>query len=376
MKRLKPLKHLFFLIPLLTLLSISLLLMYHSTYISNVYSSHFTKQLTWFIIGLLLLILGKMCNTQILFKYSKILYLLSIFLLILVLFIGENINGARAWINFHYFLFQPSELMKLTYSLYLSHLVYNKHFYNLKQEFLFLCHVFLLFLIPTILVFLEPDTGAILFYLFITLAILWKSKLKKRWFVLLGFLSLSFLGFFFYTFSYQKDFLISLLGTSIFYRMERLLNLGTGMQIEHALIAIGSAPFFCFHPSKVGIYIPEAPTDFAFSLTSNVLGIGGLLIILLSYFILDCYLLSYSKNIKKKEYQLFATSFLSIFIPSQIINIGMNLGILPIIGIPLPLLSYGGSSTMIIFLYLAIIFSHNHKKKESSIPIETLVIND
>ena len=142
------------------------------------------------------------------------------------------------------------------------------------------------------------------------------------------------------------------------------------MQIKHALIALGSAPILQFNLTQTGIYIPESPTDFIFSLTSNVFGILGNYFILLSYLIMNYYLLHRIKNMTVKEQKSFSQSFLSIFIPSQILNIGMNLGILPIMGIPLPFLSYGGSSTIILFLYLAIIFMPYKKE----FPIETLEI--
>ena len=162
---------------------------------------------------------------------------------------------------------------------------------------------------------------------------------------------------FFYCYFFQKDFLISIIGTSFFYRVERLFSLGSGMQIENAKIALGSAPWFRFSILETGIYIPEAPTDFVFSLTANVFGLFGNMLILFSYFLLDFYFLSFQKKEKGKEKKLFVSLFLILFIGSQLINIAMNLGLFPIIGIPLPFLSYGGSSTIVLFLFLGIIFS-------------------
>lgn len=360
----------FFLIPMFTLLSMSLILMYHAKYITNIYANHFLKQSLWIAIGLSIIIASRFFNMQNLFKYARPLYYLSIISLILVLLVGENINGAKAWINCKWFLFQPSELMKLTYSLYLSSLISTKRFYNPKQAFMFLLHILILFLIPAILVFLEPDTGAIIFYFLITITALYSSNLQKRWIIGILIIGILLIGFILYTYFFQRDILISVLGTTIFYRMERLLSLGEGMQINHALIALGSAPLMKWNLTKTGIYIPESPTDFIFSLSSNVFGLLGNMFILLSYFLLDIYFLSYLKKQNKKDQKIFTSTFLSLFIPSQIINIGMNLGLLPIIGIPLPFLSYGGSSTIILFLYLAIIFS----VKEKEISVETLII--
>jgi len=364
MKKKNFLKFLTFLIPFLTLITVSLFLMYHSQFISNIYSNNFEKQILWFSIGFLLLISFQFINTKCFFQFSKYLYLLSVILLIAVLFLGENINGATAWINLKYFSFQPSEFMKLTFALYLSQLCSKKNFYNWFEELKFLGYVFLLLIIPSVLVFLEPDTGAIIFYILITIASLWNSKISKKWFVIVTILFLSGITGFFYCYFYQKDFLISLIGTTFFYRVERLLSFRTGMQIENALISIGSAPLFQFKLTETGLYIPEAPTDFAFALTSNVFGITGCIIILICYLLIDFYLMNYVKKIKKKEYRYFGYSFLSIFIASQLINISMNLGIFPIIGIPLPFISYGGSSTIILFLFLAIIFSNKKIQKK------------
>ena len=359
-------KNLFFIVPFLLLISISLLLMYHAGFVSNLYQNHFEKQLLWFGIGFLVLIFFHFFPIQYLFKYSLFFYIFNVLLLILVLFIGKNINGAKAWIDLKYFSFQPSEFMKVSYSLYLAYLCSKKKFFRWRDEIKFLLYVLLfllLFAIPAILVFLEPDTGAIIFYFFITLVLLWNSRIHKRWFAIFGVLVVSLISVFFYLYFWQKDLLISLIGTTFFYRVDRLFSLGSGMQIENALIAIGSAPLWRFSLTETGIYIPEAPTDFAFALTSNVLGITGNILILLAFLLLDFYFIHYAKKIKKKEYRLFLYAFLVIFILSQLINISMNIGIFPIIGIPLPFISYGGSSTIVLFIFLGIIFKSTKKIK-------------
>ena len=375
MKKKLWLNNLFFVIPFLILITISLLLMYHAGFISNLYANHFSKQLLWFGLGFLLLFLMKFIPIKYFFTYSFWLYLFNVFLLGLVLLIGKEINGAKAWLDFKFFSFQPSEFMKLTYSFYLAHLCSKKKFYSFGDEFKFLFYVLLILAIPSGLVFLEPDTGAICFYLIITIVLLWNSRLHKRWFVIIGALFLFLLGMFFYLFFHHRDFLIAMIGTGIFYRIERIFTLGVGMQIENALIAIGSAPWFKFSLEETGIYIPEAPTDFAFALTSNVLGIMGNILLLLSFLILDIYFVFYVRKIKKKEWQLFFKAFLAIFILSQVINISMNIGLFPIMGIPLPFVSYGGSATIVLFIYLAIIFQCKKKKAKHLKTVRNYVSN-
>ncbi len=365
MKAKKILQQSIFFLPFLILLTISLFLMYHAQFITNVYSNHFEKQMLWFGIGILLLFLFHFIPSKKLFQYSFFFYLGNIILLFLVLFIGKDVNGAKAWLDFKYFSFQPSELMKLSLALFLAQRISHKKFYRWRDEFLFLCEVLLYLLVPCVLVFLEPDTGAIIFYALITFILLWNSTIHKRWFILLGIFLVAILSGFIYCYFFQKDLLISFIGTTFFYRVERLLSFGEGMQIENALIAIGSAPIIRFSITQTGIYIPESPTDFSFALTANVFGLAGNLTILICFLLLDWYFLNFLKKRKNKTEKLFTLSFFTIFIVSQLINISMNLGIFPIIGIPLPFVSYGGSSTIVLFLFLGILFSFVSKKAKT-----------
>ena len=360
MKKINLIRHILFFIFMIILCGISLALMYHASFISPVYNGHFNHQCLWFIIGFLIIFITHFIDTDLFFKYSFWLYIINLLLLVLVLIMGENINGSKAWLNLKYFSFQPSEIMKFSLALYVSYLVVKMRTSNLKEELLLIGKVLVIFLLPSILVFLEPDTGALIFYALICLVCLYSSSIHKWWFVLLAFIFISGISLFFYAYFYQKDLLISLIGTTFFYRVERLFNFRSGMQIENALIALGSAPLYRLSLTSVGIYIPESPTDFAFALTSNVFGIMGNVVILICFLFMDSYLISYNKMLKDREKKVFARAFLGIFLMSQIINISMNLGLMPIIGIPLHFISYGGSSTITLFLFMGIIFS---KKK-------------
>ena len=195
----------------------------------------------------------------------------------------------------------------------------------------------------------------LLFFCLIAIAIVFSTNLSKKWFLLL-FLFLSVvLGAFFYLYYTQQDLLVKLIGTSFFYRVERLLNFQKGLQINNALTAIGSAPFFLWNLNENRLYIPEAPTDFAFSLTANTFGIVGIVITLLCYFIIDIYLLKVWNEKKKVKENYFCSGFLLMFFVNQFQNILMNIGLIPIMGIPLPFLSYGGSTTIVYFLFLLIV---------------------
>ena len=341
-------------IPLLIIMIISFMDMQNAKLLSDLYEKNLLKQLIWYIVGFSTILIIKKINIQTILKYSKYFYWLSIILLVLVLFFGKETNGARAWFNFGIFSFQPSELTKLTLILYLSDIASRN-----KPDFRLILKVSILTIIPSILVFLEPDTGAIIFYFLSAITILYFAPIKKYWFLILLGIIILLGGTFIILYIYNRDLLIKLIGTSFFYRIERLITFQTesSYQLENALIVMGSASFFGTGLNKISLYIPEAPTDFIFAFTIGNFGIFTGFLILLCYLLIDIFLINQYLKQKNKKIKLVLISFISIFFFQQIINIGMNLGLLPIIGIPLPFLSYGGTTIIIYFLFLGIILN-------------------
>lgn len=360
MKKKKILNYLWLFLPLFILMIISLINMKIAGSLQSMYKSYFIKQSIWFLIGFIILIIMKFIKPKLLFKYSFLFYIINILLLILVLFFGKTINGSKAWFNFGLFSFQPSELMKFTLALYLSEKASSIPKGNLKQEFKFLIISLFITLIPSLFVFLEPDTGAIIIYLLILLGIILIYRINIRWYIIIFIILSIFLGSFFYLYYFNKDLLINLIGTSFFYRVDRILSFvsGDSFQLDRALISIGSSSFFGNHNH---LYIPEAPTDFIIAFSISNFGIFGFLIILLSYFLLDIYFFFKILKNKNKKSKMFLSAFLCMFLFAQIENIGMNLGLLPIIGLPLPFLSYGGTNTIVYFLFLGIIINLDNK---------------
>jgi len=355
MKKLKY-NNLFLFIPLLILNIISLLNMINAKQISSVYENAFFKQFLWFILGYLIIFIINKIKFKKLFKYSKYLYWLSCFLLILVLFIGKDTNGAKCWLNIGGFSFQPSEITKLTLTLYLIDIVKKVKFKFFMDEFIFVIKIFVVTLIPSILVFLEPDTGAIINYLLIFFIILFNTKLSKWWYISFFSLLTILIATFFILYFFFQDFFINLIGTSLFYRMDRIINFASGnsYQLENALITIGSSSFFGIGINEILLYIPEAPTDFFFAFSIGNYGILSAILIILSFLIIDIYLIYKTKD---NKYKVIIYCYLSIFIFHQLYNIFMNIGLLPIMGIPLPFLSYGGTNTLINYLFLGIILN-------------------
>ena len=333
-------------VPIIILSLIGIVCIFCSKSIISNYDIFLKKQIIYLLIGIFLLVVLYKMNFIIINKYSLVFYVISILLLIYVLFFGSVINGSRSWISLFGLSFQPSEFVKI--ALVLCFNKYIKSRYGLLK-------CFILLLIPSILTFLQPDTGTVIFYLVIFFSIFVSIGLKKRYYFLLFGLSLLCIGIYFYLYFFQSDLFINVFGTSFFYRTDRIINFasGSGYQIENALIGIGNGGLFG-NLTKYVIYIPEAITDFMFANSLIVIGfIGGLAIILLFFYIDVCLI----KDIKCCNNKYFIIGLLGVFLYQQIQHIYMNIGLLPITGITLPFVSYGGSSLISYFILFGILFN-------------------
>ena len=268
MKKKNVVNSLFLFIPLFILLSLSLVNMYIAGTTLSLYKNYCLKQTIWFLLGFIILFIITILKPKLLFKYSKYFYYINVLLLILVLFFGKTVNGSQAWFHFGFISFQPSELMKFTLTLYLCEILSKMPKNGFKSELKFILKALFYTLIPSLFVFLEPDTGAIIIYFLIMLGIIFAYKINFKWYIILGIILIIFLSIFGYLYYFNKDILINLIGTSFFYRVDRILTFinNDSYQLNRALISIGSASFF---GSNNYVYIQEAPTDFiiAFSIS-------------------------------------------------------------------------------------------------------------
>lgn len=312
-------KNLIILIPIFVLELLSIF------YLKNDYQ---IKQLIWFVLGLISLFIVSKLKEKHLKTISIFLYIVSIILLTVVLF-HPYTNGSRGWLKLYKISIQPSEITKI--SLILMALFLNNK--NFISKLIFI----LIFLIPSILTFVEPDTGAVIIYGIIFLFFLPKFFSKKEITVFLS-ISLILVGSLFYLYFYQKDIFIDIFDTSIYYRLDRISAFKNqdNMQVNNALISIGSGKL---------LYFPEANNDFFFAylLSKNYY---NFYLIIISYFLI-CTLFLLIKT-------PLSNLFLYILLFQVTENIGMNFNLLPVIGIPLPFLSYGGSHTITTFLMLGL----------------------
>ncbi len=300
-----------------------------------------------------------------LYNYSIILYILNTFLLLIILILGKEVNGTKAWFRLFNISIQPSEFMKINLILINSYII-NKYYKNkdkIKNEFKLIITILCITIIPSILTFLEPDTGAIICYFIISISMLYISGINKKWFITLFIIIFIFLGIIFYLYFFKESTFIRVFGNSLFYRIDRVLNWKSksGIQLNNSLIAIGSAGLFGHN--KVPLYYPEAGTDFIFtSFTSSYGFIGGTALLLL-FLLFNLYLLKSFKYIKRKQdiYTLFGIVALLFY--QEIQNISMTIGLLPISGITLPFISYGGSSIISCLILMGIVISIKKRKK-------------
>lgn len=325
-----------------------------------------TKQVIWYLIGFIILLITPKKIINKIIDNSFTLYLIGNVLLLLLLIFGTEVNGSKCWFTIPGIgSFQPSEFMKLI--LILTNAKIFKTFdlkhkkRSLKEDIKIFSIIILITLIPSILTFLEPDTGMVIIYFLISFIMLFIYGIRKSIFIILILiiliLSSSFLYFYF---NYQDNF-INIFGTSFFYRVDRLLDWSnkSGMQLTNALAAIKAAGLFGFGVGNTPIYIPEPHTDFIFSVFASNFGLIGTLILIITIVIFDVGLLKAANNTKDKLKKYIIIGFVSMILYQQIQNISMNIGLLPITGITLPFISYGGSSLLSYIIGITIILKNN-----------------
>lgn len=322
------------------------------------------KQSLWYVLGFIIVFIILIVGNDYILKYANFLYVIGIILLILVLFFGATINDAKCWFKLPGIgNFQPSEFMKIILILVLGKNINQfKENYNnptLKQEFLFLLKILVIVLIPSILTFLEPDTGVVLIYLLITFVMLFISGIRYRWFVLVIGLLILGIGSILLLYFLNNDLFISIFGSSFFLRIDRLLDWrsGSGYQLEQGITSIGSSNLLGYGIGNTPIYFPEPQTDFIFAVFANNFGfIGSIVLIgLITFFDLRLVKLAIESPSNINKYLI--SGILGMLIYQQLQNIGMTIGLMPITGITLPFISYGGSSLLSYMIMVGIIIS-------------------
>ncbi|MDC1095884.1 rod shape-determining protein RodA [Pelagibacteraceae bacterium] len=288
------------------------------------------------------------------FKISFWMYLFFFILLLCVKYFGLTSSGSQRWLNFYFMNLQPSELMKIGLLLFLSkyyHQIPSKDVNSIK--FLFIPIVSLA--APIFLVVSQPDLGTSILIAAGGVVVAWLAGVRVKFFAYLSLLLIALLPI---AISFLKPYQKS--------RILTFLNpdrdpLGAGYQIIQSKIAIGSGGFFgkgFLNGSQSYLdFLPEKHTDFIFTLFSEEFGFFGSSFILLLYIVIIWRIINIGNITKSIFGKLYCYSFGTAFFIYIVVNMGMVLGLLPIVGAPLPIMSYGGSSMMSIMLGLGIVMS-------------------
>ena len=358
------------LIPILILSIISIFTIYSSlTYTSPSLGNLAFKQAIWYLVGWGLVFILIHLKNDYLYQHTWYLFIIGNILLLFLLFFGSPINNSRCWFTIPGIgSIQPSEFMKIFIMLSLATMIHNfRNDYDnptMLNEFLFIIKTFVIVLIPSVLTFLQPDTGAVLIYFIIYFSMMFISGIHLRWIVSAFLIIVILFGGILYLYYMKDELFIKLFGSSIYYRLERIFNWskGSGLQLENAIAAIGSAGLFGHGYNQTPIYFPESSTDFIFAVFASNFGLIGVILLLLLIFYLDVEILSLSQKKIEDSDKYIIAGILGMLIFQQVQNIGMTVGLLPITGITLPFISYGGSTLLSYLLLVGILLNISVKK--------------
>lgn len=322
------------------IISLGILFCLNLLMVSSLAPQLLPKQIISWAIGLILFFIGTQINPRQIVSSKTFIFIISCLVLLFPIIMNNFTRGSRRWIDFAGVSIQPSELVKPWLMLFLV----NTNFP-------------LLILIPIGIIMLQPDLGsAISVSLLLAPIILYNSKILKTSLILVLILAASSpLIWNFALHDYQKHRILNFIDP-------QSDPLGQGYNVIQSKIAIGSGGLWGkgYRKGSQGqlLFLPEKHTDFMFAATAEELGLAGSLLIIVAYFILIKTLFDKAFTIKQDRQLFLFTLGIAIQIWGQaFINIGMNLGILPVTGIPLPFLSVGGSSIMALMFSLGVVFS-------------------
>lgn len=347
----------------LILLAFGMVMVYSASIANAEVSPATNSQSTYFLIRqsiyvVLGLIAGSMAfqvPTSTLQRYAPILFLIGLLMLLLVAIpgVGHKVLGSRRWIKLFFFQIQPSEFMKLLVAIYVADFTTRKAALmdSFKQGFLPMLTMMLL--VGGLLLF-EPDFGAFAVIAAIAIGILWLGGINIRIFVVL--ITMLVIGFIF------------LIWTSP-YRLQRIIGymdpwadpFGKGYQLSHALMAFGRGEWF-----GVGLgssveklmYLPEAHTDFLLAVIAEELGFVGVLVVvgLFTWIIVRCFSIAKESILNERYFSALLAQGIAVWLGAQgVINMGVNMGLLPTKGLTLPLMSYGGSGILVNCVAMALL---------------------
>ncbi len=337
-----------FLIALLSLFSLTVL---YSA--SNQDIGYVTSQAIKIGIGFMAMIFIAFIPPERIKQFTPIFYTFGLILLLVVFLYGVSAKGASRWIDLGFFRFQPSEIMKLAVPMMIA---FYLHRHPLPPSFVSILVALFLIAVPFGLIFLQPDLGTALVIAFSGIAVLFLAGLYWRY-IIATLLILAVAIPLFWNFGlkpYQKDRVITFINPESD-------PLGKGYQIIQSKIAIGSGGIYgkgWKNSTQVSLqFLPEATTDFIYAIIGEEFGLVGTSLLLICYLLIIWRGLYISMRGRDSYFQLIGGAICMYFFFYVFVNAGMVSGILPIVGIPLPFVSYGGTSIVTLFISFGILMN-------------------
>ncbi|MDD3304341.1 MAG: rod shape-determining protein RodA [Clostridia bacterium] len=355
------------LICVLLLVIIGILGIFSAGYNTDVNKDEYIKQLIWFGISVVIMLIIWMLDYNMFDIGGYILYGISLVLLVAVLF-TPSLMGARSWFNFGGFLYQPSELMKIgvilctakAFSIYKN----NIGQIDKRKKIIVIAIISLLFLIPVVLILLQPDFGTAVAFFVICAFMLFRSGIKYRYIIaaiLLILIMVPVVYFFILNPTQQQRI-------KVFLNPE-LDPLDSGYNAIQSKIAVGSGMVFGTGLLKGAQtqygYLPIKSSDFIFSVISEEMGFVISALVVIIYTVLLIRMILIARNAKDDFSSFIVTGIVGMFFFHFVQNIGMTIGLLPITGVPLPFLSYGGSSMITNMVAIAIVLNISARKSQN-----------
>ncbi len=317
-----------------------------------------TRQSIRFAVGFIALLFLAQIPVKDLARWSPWLYLLGIALLLVVMVMGYSGKGAQRWLDLGFMRFQPSELLKIFLPMMVAWYFSEKPMPpTLLQIFIALVMI----AVPSALVLRQPDLGTALLIAFGGICVIFLAGITWRWLVVFGGIAMASMPILWFNLhDYQRQRVLTMLNPESD-------PLGTGYHIIQSKIAIGSGGVYgkgWLNGTQSQLdFIPERSTDFIFAVFSEEFGFMGVVILLFAYGFIVMRGLTIAVRAQDTYSRLLAGSLSLSFFAYVLVNIGMVSGLLPVVGVPLPLISYGGTSAVTILAAFGILMSiHSHRK--------------
>ncbi|MFO7806873.1 MAG: rod shape-determining protein RodA [Candidatus Moraniibacteriota bacterium] len=361
---------LFFAVAFLTALGLLAIYSFSITFQGEGWSN-FQKQLVFLGGGIFLFLFCFLVDYRIWKNYSKFLYGVGVLLLGAVLIFGVTVRGTSGWFDLGFANFQPVELMKVLLVIVLAG--YLSRFSGRKVGLKGLVVSFLIMLIPVLLVLKQPDFGSAMVLAIIWIFMIFFAGIDKRVFFSLVLLAIAafILSWSMFLKDYQKD------------RIEAFVNpqadpLRGGYNVIQSMVAIGSGGLtgkgIGYGSQSQLNFLPEKHTDFIFAAIAEESGFLGASLVLFFFGVFFYRLFKIALHSKDEFGKLLVMGFFGMFSFHVIVNIGMNLGVMPVAGLSLPFLSYGGSFLLVGFISLGLIMSVWKKRRRNNIAEDDLLV--